>query len=246
MLGIHFDPIYGFHQAHIGSFWERIREDYPRVEDHETLPPQVTYPDTSPTLAMTLSNTLPPRRAWLLSEDSTCLVQIQHDRLVHNWRNRGAPYLHFEPHLEKFHRIYEHLILALDNFGLSRPGLTHVEVAYINLVEATSLNVVLPQVPRILLSNTRLVGPYTVQEQLAIRYPVFDSFGQVGSLSVEASPLDTEPTTQFRLALVFHGRTSVQDLPDLIPLILRGREAIVETFTELTSEALHRQWRRIQ
>lgn len=246
VIGVHFNPIYGFHQAHIGSFWESIRADYPRVEDHETLPPQTTYPDPPPTLTMTWGNTLPPRRAWLLSADSTCLVQIQHDRLVHNWRNRGTPYLHFEPHLNKFRRIYHHLELALGNFGLSRPEPTHIEVAYVNLVKAEHLNTALPQVPRFQLVNTRLVGPHTVQEQLAIRFPVFEDCAQVGSLSVEADPLDAEPTTRFRFALVFHGRTTAKDFNDLTPLILRGREAIVETFTELTSEELHQQWRRIQ
>ena len=137
-------------------------------------------------------------------------------------------------------------MLALDNFGLPRPEPTHIEVAYVNMVEAANLSAALPQFPRILLSNARLVGPHTVQEQLSIRFPVLDDSVQVGSLSVEASPLDEEPTTRFRLALVFHGTTNVQDFTDLTPLILRGREAIVETFTELTSEELHRQWRRIQ
>lgn len=246
VIGIHFNPIYGLHQAHIGSFWERIREDYPRVQDHETLPRQVTYPDMRPVLDLTLSSTLPPLRAWLLSEDSTALVQLQHDRIVHNWRNRGAPYLHFEAHLTKFCQVYENLIKALDNFQLPEPQTTHIEVAYINSIEAPSLSTALPQFPRILLSQTRGVGPHTVQERMAIRFPVFNDKGEIGSLNVEATPVISDPITSLRLAFVFHGRIQTNDLNRVVPLILRGREAIVEAFTELTSEELHQEWRRIK
>ena len=244
LIGIHFNPIYGLHQAHIGSFWERIRGDYPRVQDHETLPRQVTYPDVQPVLDLTLSNTMPPLRAWLLSEDSTTLVQLQHDRLVHNWRNRGAPYLRFQAHLRKFLLVYEQLIQALDSFRLPQPRSTHIEVAYVNLVDARTLSDMLPMFPRVRLSRARGVGPYTVQERIAVRFPVFDDDTEVGSLNVEATPVNLNPTTSLRLALVFHGRTQTNDHTKTVPLILRGREAIVEVFTEITSQELHHRWRR--
>lgn len=68
-----------------GVYWDSRKDEYPT---HNLHPAVVEIPG--------LSFGPPLQRAWLISSCDLYVVQIQHDRLLANWRKRGdAEYPHF-------------------------------------------------------------------------------------------------------------------------------------------------------
>jgi uncharacterized protein (TIGR04255 family) len=73
--------------VHIGEFWHRIKDEFPRFEDALPLMPMVEGTDVS--LEDFGWSSLPPlRRAWLLNEDGSNLIQVQQDRFLFNSEQR--------------------------------------------------------------------------------------------------------------------------------------------------------------
>lgn len=75
--------------AHIGAFWQVIKDEFPRIEDAPPLDPQVEANEEFNLVSQTIVSfgNLPPiRRAWFISEDGRNLIQIQGDRFIFNWK----------------------------------------------------------------------------------------------------------------------------------------------------------------
>lgn len=253
-VGVHFEPLRGLRQAHFGRFWERVRAAFPNTEDREALPQHLEPLDDDalpqPAFQFVLSDSPPLHRAWFVSSDGVELIQLQTDRLIHNWRHGGGAYPHFEPLLGSFGQEYGHLAAVLEEIGLPQPVRTHAEVTYVNWIEAPSLDQLFGGYESVL-APVAGVGPSPDREQLALRYPVVIDDAPVGRLYVEAAPsvqvASSGPVRGYRLVLTFRAPSrGGTDLGADSTLLERGREAIVEVFAALTSEDLHERWGRIK
>ena len=79
-------------------------------------------------------------RAWFLSDDETTLVQVQSDRLVHNWREvRGEPYPRFETIYATFAERLGQFESVLRESQVPTLTPQQVEVTYINWIGTDSL-----------------------------------------------------------------------------------------------------------
>jgi uncharacterized protein (TIGR04255 family) len=95
---------------HIGAYWDRIRTEFPKVEDAAPLSP-IVEEDGQPMTFIEWSTLPPARRAWLYNADGSHLLQIQADRFLFNWKHTlgatGYPsynvvFAEFEKHLQAF------------------------------------------------------------------------------------------------------------------------------------------------
>lgn len=105
-----------------------LRGQYPRVQLLPVLPPH-------PPLGLSgsfvgLSVGAAPNRWWFISEDDSHLVQIQHDRLVLNWRQT-----HKQPGYPRHHSLLPTFfeVLAIVDTTLGRITPTSLETDYYNL-----------------------------------------------------------------------------------------------------------------
>ncbi len=125
-------PITG---AHVGRFWERVLDQYPRVEEQPSLeqPIETLAPRRS---GAQLQFSMEPHqsRHWLISANDAELLQIQPDRFLFNWRARpdAGEYPHFEIIHEKFRQGFE----AWRKFIGLELRLTQWEVTYVNRIGA--------------------------------------------------------------------------------------------------------------
>jgi len=80
--------------AHLGLFWSRVREAYPKLQDAEPIEPQIERFGTDarserlPQLRIAAAH--PAARLRMSSEDGHVMLQLQNDRLVLNWRRLGG------------------------------------------------------------------------------------------------------------------------------------------------------------
>lgn len=78
VCGIVFEAIAGFKGHHLGLFWQKVRNEFPRCEHAMRL-------GVTPDL-IDLANYFP--RIWFVSEEQNTLIQLQDDRFFFNWRER--------------------------------------------------------------------------------------------------------------------------------------------------------------
>lgn len=114
---------------HLGSFWDRVKSDYPKCAH---APPVGSAAGRD----FEVLNELPLPRVWFLSLDGSCLVQLQRDRLISNWRSvpNGSPYSGFEQLKAEHQRIWAALqdhVLDLTETALTATGYA---LTYVNII----------------------------------------------------------------------------------------------------------------
>ena len=99
LLSIQFATLPAFRSYHVGLLWSQLRREYPTISEQAPLGAVFeTFGVSSPhtglfPLGMLLGTQM--SRFWLESADGIDVLQIQQDRIIHNWRQRnGAVYPH--------------------------------------------------------------------------------------------------------------------------------------------------------
>jgi uncharacterized protein (TIGR04255 family) len=129
VCSVQFAPLDAWKIAHIGSFWELVRGEFPKPEHAPPL--DVIGTDNNDSVTG-----LPLPRVWLVSEDDTQLIQLQRNRFIYNWRKRpsGGAYIGYESVQDVFIR---NLVRFRDFFRERRIGdivPRQLELAYIDVV----------------------------------------------------------------------------------------------------------------
>ena len=147
ILGVQFERLPGFGNAHLGSFWKAIgTEEWPAVSDAPPLEPQFErFPESRSWAKLGARLTLtqdPSGRLQIKNKDGDRMIQVQNGRLHFNWLGQaGAKYPRYENVREGFVCALERFIgfLAQDNLGDLRPN--QWEVTYLNhIAEGTVWN----------------------------------------------------------------------------------------------------------
>src|SRR5690349_12727580 len=89
VLEVDFAPLVGWGVPHFGLFWAQIRDDYPQFELQPALLTPAEGTSEEDKLIRTIMVDLarqPPLRVWFLEKLGSRLLQVQHDRFIHNWR----------------------------------------------------------------------------------------------------------------------------------------------------------------
>lgn len=127
VMGVSFAPFLGTWRApHLGLFWDRIRDDFPRCEH---VPPLGDAPPAAPGWP------LPLPRTWFISGDESVLIQLQNGRFLLNWRRREGQqyprYSQIKPWFEA--RLVQFRAFATQE-GLGDVSVRECELTYINHV----------------------------------------------------------------------------------------------------------------
>lgn len=254
VLGLQFEPIRGFRQAHFGMYWEMIREDYPLTVDHGRLETRVEPLEgkrPGPTFQVEMLDSPPTHRTWFMSDDDERLIQLQDDRFIHNWRHRGGPYPRFERLKEQFWAAFQALGETIDRLELDRPRPRQVEVSYINWIDEHPETFLRPAGESSI--DVEGVGPQPELQQWLGRYSVHSDGVQVGRLTIESKPgarrADDRMETGHLLSLTYLAPLAAHSDPDTADEhFARGRDAIVRSFAAITDESMHAgdHWGRIR
>jgi uncharacterized protein (TIGR04255 family) len=245
VIGVTFAPIEKLSSVHFGSFWEAIKNEYPKSEDNFPLM------DESPANQVEVLQMPPLRRVFLVHTDGTYLMQLQPDKFIHNWRKTkdSDQYPNFEAAKDKFDHGWALFCGFLDERGLGKPLLRRYEVTYINHIVGKS--------------GTFPVG---AEEYLPVfgwknaRFEKFLPDPQVFGLDLRFTMPSDKGTLR---ANVKHGKRKTDDADVLLmELTAQGpakadgsdieswldlaHQWIVRGFTDLTSKDAHERWGRYQ
>jgi uncharacterized protein (TIGR04255 family) len=109
VCGVLFGALAGLRTAHVGVFWEQIRQEFPSVDEAPPLAPVIETQDLSPSLEIAVGLVPPLPRTWFQTADGHRLVQLQRDRFVYNWRRKSpddGDYPSYDVVIVEFERLW--------------------------------------------------------------------------------------------------------------------------------------------
>ena len=258
-LSVQFDPIANLRTPQIGMLWQEFRDRFPKTEEHPPLETVIERFGVSPSpkgnARFQVLSALPAPRCWFLNDQGTELVQVQHDRFVHNWRKLGDDdtyprYDHvratFEGELKRFGDI-------LTRDGLGELDSNQCELTYVNHIvsgEGWSTHGQLGDIITLFnLQYTDVFRPQPEECRLAARYVILNTIGEpVGRLHVAVEPVyrSADDVPMFALTLTARGRPLSDGVSGVLEFLDLGRQWIVRTFASITTPKMHALWRRKQ
>lgn len=250
-IGIQMDALEGYNSIKVASFWDRIKGEFPVVEEHPPLDPafETFGPGDSQLAApmFQLLGGLPSPRFFFVSGPSSELVQLQSDRLFVNWRRTTD-----QPDYPRYARMRALLeqMLAETNawsqansVGEIRP--TQAESLYINRIPLSDIKGEACGLSHYFPWFHGLPG-VTDSGGFGFRRRLLDEEGEpVARLHVNLKyGTNAEQKREAVLSLHVRGRPAVPSIERCLEMIDGQRAIIVRTFTDLTSSDAHALWER--
>lgn len=258
VLSIQFGTVPAFQNARAGLFWNRIRSVYPLVSEQppiapvfETFGPGVQAAPFG--LQFQASFAPPTPRFWFEDSSGVDLLQLQQDRILHNWRKRQATqeYPHYEAIRDRFEKeVYELAdFMRAEKLDDLRPN--QCEVTYINAIrlpDDTNPQRHLEQITPLWKGETAPVEGEAELTVLQHRYVIHDGDKPFGRTYVNFAPaftmLDSAPVV--RLEITVRARPRDESIGEAFRLLDYERGVVVRTFAAVTTKTMHDFWRRKQ
>jgi uncharacterized protein (TIGR04255 family) len=247
VLGVQFAPVPGYLSIHAGHVWDLFREEFPHVQEHPPLAPTFEtfgLPQAGQ-ISFGITTTVPHSRFWFLSKGKDELIQFQNDRILHNWRkigDRANKYPRFEVIIEKFKKELYTLQDYFKQFKSAELTANQCEVSYVNKIQV-SLDPNPQHWLRYLCPNDIKMDDFS----MVFRRVIFGEDGKPrGRLFCEASSVgDAKGQRVIVLSLTVKGAPATPDIPGALDFLRRGREIIVTTFADVTTDSAHKEWGRL-
>jgi uncharacterized protein (TIGR04255 family) len=254
VLSLQFASLPNLKSAHIGLFWERVRAEYPNVSEQgviQSVFETFGIPSASPPFVLQIETLLSPPmpRYWFERPNSPDLLQLQNDRILHNWRQQSdnsrvypryeSVKVSFEKELAVFQRW-----LSDEGIGELRPN--QCEVTYINLIPLAAHRELEDVTP--LWAGKLSENPPNQLERASIQATFLFSHGEtpVGRVYVNFQPafLQSDRSPVVRLEITARGRPRGETVADALSFFDLEREQVVKTFAAVTTNKMHELWGR--
>lgn len=255
VLSVQFSPLSKFSIPHSGLYWQRVRDRFPRIE----LRPPVAhvkeeFGSREASVASQFSIELVPAvglqvRCWFLDQKGNKFVQVQNDRFIYNWQKvtGNETYPRYETVRSNFREEWERFREFLKDENLGVPEVDQCEVTYVNHIEYGKGWKSFGELNKVIsawsgkYSGEFLPSPEKVNTNVTYRLP-----DGKGRLHIALGPVirarDAKEVLQ--LNLTARGAPASSETEDIIEWLNLGRKWIVEGFTDLTTDEMHRIWGR--
>lgn len=253
-LGIQFNPLTSFNSIQAAAWRERIKVDFPAIEEHPELPDLIEGADLEQTkVRMQMIEGVPPRRFWFVNKAETELIQIQRSRFVYNWRKRsdGDQYPTYEALRKRVESQLKNFVefIAAEKLGDFVPGMC--EVTYINHITGSGVWTSHGEAAKVFSGlSGKQTGDFLPKAESfgfseTYRIPVEDA-DKVGRLRVQADPsffvLDKSPL--FRMSVSARVAAQTADLAGVLDAMDIGHVWGTCGFAALTTKEMHSAWEK--
>ncbi len=90
VCGIQFKELSLLFAPHLGLLWEKFKTEYPGCQEIPPLVPTIERFDKGPSTQLDFTDKPPLPRIWFTHTEGNRIVQVQRDRLLHNWKKIRA------------------------------------------------------------------------------------------------------------------------------------------------------------
>ena len=258
VLSVQFATLEKLKSVHIGLFWARFRAQYPDVTEQPPINPEFevfgTPPQPGPRIQFEQFLAPPMPRYWFEKSGTPDLLQVQQNRIIHNWRKLedDSIYPRYETVRDQFRVEVDQFVsfLAEEKLGELRPN--QCEVTYTNLIElgeSESVHDRLPEITTLWTSrfSEELVETDFENVSIALQLKMLEAGKPIGRVHVSFQPalLKSDPSKEvMKVDITARGRPK-QDTPEsAFDFFDLGRRAVVKTFAAVTTPSMHSKWGR--
>ena len=253
VCGVQYEPIGGFQATAFGLLWQRLRKEYPVVEQKPPLAEVIERFGNEATDGggIEVSKMPPLPRLFFVHSIPNWLLQVQADRFLHNWRKTkdSDVYPRFPQVFGKFWSAWNDFLEFCSDEKLGDPQINQLEVTYINhIVQGngwSGLGAIGEVFPDFHWRDERsfLHSPESLAWKATFALPK-----ECGRLHVSLRHAlrrdDGKPV--LLCDLTARGIPKARDSDAIRAWFHLGREWIVRGFADLTSEHVQKEiWRRI-
>lgn len=256
VLGVQFEPLTRLNIAHIGLYWNTIRQSYRLVEQRNALEPQIETFDSRATeakLRWKISGQPELPRAWFISDASPSgqqLIQLQQDRFVQNWRRKSSldqEYPRYRANSEQFRSAFESFLEFCRREQLGDVVPTQCEVTYVNHIWPLEGETIATLVHRCFNGLTCAPGDEflpSVPESVHFGFS-YELPDKRGRLRVSINPALSVPESRqfldFRLTA--RGAPESPTMDEAMRWMDLGHHWVVCAFKSLTTPVMHKEWK---
>lgn len=252
--GVIFEPLHNLLVPHFGLLWERFREEYTQCQEVPPLTATIENFEQPGGQRLRFEfGSLPPLpRIWFKHKSGNGLIQLQRDRFHYNWRKFGASdaYPHYESVIGSFKKHFDQVEAFLRDNSLVEIRPVQYEMTYINHLELAdplaSIGGANSVFPDFCWQSTRarfLPTPEAVNWQTI--FPLPDQSGRLHvTINNGIRMHDKKPIINFEITA--RGVPSESPRENMLQWFDLAHEWIVRGFTDLTSDSVHKLWKRIQ
>jgi uncharacterized protein (TIGR04255 family) len=253
VCGITFEPLSDFLVPHFGLLWSEFKEGFPRSEEQPTLSAvQEGAPgESAPKPPQFEFTTKSEPRVWFISEDDACLLQVQKNMFLHNWRKTSA-----ECEYPRYHRVKSRFDECFARFGrfISENGLGAItpiqqELTYVNIIPLedewgtlSHIGALFPDHVPAPLCGRFLPEPESISWDTA--FPLPENAGRLRT-SVKSAIMKEGGHPCIRMVLTARGLAKETSTDAMNEWFDMAHQHIVEGFVDLTgSRPQEEQWQK--
>lgn len=259
VLALQFENLDKLDVRHAGALTERFHTRLPRFVAQAPLDPifeRFGEFRAAPNLSVQMVDLPLFPRLWLIDEKEAELVQIQRDRLMHNWRRMSdsEEYPRYSQLRKAFLHDWTTMSAFVGELGLGTLLPTQCEVSYVNHIDVGPLENGYPD-PSTIFSF--LSPTLATHGEAAFEAATFSSSsiakavtskGQemAGRMYVELISGTNARSKRriYQLNLTLRGAPPARDIDGVLEFFDFARERIVRGFCALTTPEMHKQWGR--
>lgn len=257
-ISVQFAPLDRLVVPEIGLLWGHYGERFSHVEQHPPLDPIIERFGVRPRPQLPniqLVSGVPLPRIWFLDKDKRELLQIQQDRFIRNWRkiDPSDECPRYEEQLRpRFLQDLEDFqgFVAKNDIGTIKPN--QCEVTYINHIHCCDewdSHSEFSKVFSVWSNDYAAKSPYEIEDaKFQLQQVIRDDQGEfLGRLHVSSSPAfqASDDSLVFELRLIARVRPLNETLSGIMCAIDIARECVVRSFADITRDAMHKVWDRL-
>lgn len=243
-VGVHFMPLPALSMVELvrlaDSLW---RNSYPQTIEQPILPPLTPLTHMAPAFAFQMQAGSPLVRLWSLTEDQGLLIQVQHDRLLLNWRKLADDdcYPRYRILREKFAELWG----PFNDYVASKDlGVLQVAAAEVSFFNRIPLVGGVRDIPDFIRALNR---DWIPEGQVAMAYQIERDFSDPRLRAEQSTALNFRPDAgpmQLEITTRVGVESDRSELTDVVAALDVAHDLGVSTFDELTTENAHSMWGR--
>jgi len=136
VCGITFAELEELRAVQLGYLWDKLRPKYEHSKEMAPLRRAIEVFEEQRQVEFQFSDIPPLPRTWLLTANENGIVQIQKDRLLHNWKRvePGEEYPHYEKVIQEFRDCLAQFEAFLNERSIGAVEPLQYELTYVNHV----------------------------------------------------------------------------------------------------------------